>query len=82
MDTFERLQGEHGSGQGRLKLTADKNKAEDGGVQQVANGWGESATSWEVQASENENKGTGSQFVAESKEVRKSGKSGSCCSVL
>lgn len=71
-------QKEHG--QGHLKLTANKNKAEgEGGKQQVANGWGHGATSYEVEANGNEKKGNGGQYIAEKGEVRESDSS---CSVL
>ncbi|KAI4086729.1 MAG: hypothetical protein L6R37_008391, partial [Teloschistes peruensis] len=57
---------------GHLNLTVSGNKAEgDGGIQQVGNGWGPAATSGDVEANENEKKGTGSQIIAERGQVRK-----------
>ncbi|KAL9582200.1 MAG: hypothetical protein Q9212_003435 [Teloschistes hypoglaucus] len=69
-----------GQGRGHLKLRANGNKADgDGGIQRVGNGWGLAATSYDVEANENEKKGTGSQTVAERGEARESE---SDCSIL
>ncbi|KAL8685679.1 MAG: hypothetical protein Q9218_007605 [Villophora microphyllina] len=70
VDTSKELQPKQEAG--HLELKANGNKADgEGGIQRVANGWGTGtgATSWKVEASENEKKGTSGQFIAEHGEI-------------